>query len=105
MDEPALWSQVVRQPGAVTIAGFHPVLVPELGNTAPDPPVRAGVRLLVTPVDGIPNTATIDVTSTAVIAMLDGFLANGVHVGKVLTWRSLGFSSRRRDTLRITPAR
>ena len=103
MDDLARWSQIVRQPGAVVIGGFHPTLVPPLDTTAPEAAPRAGIRLLVTPVDGIPAVPAIEVTSTAVIAMLDGFLANGVHVGKVLSWRSAGFGSRRRDTLRITP--
>jgi len=99
MDEPALWATIVRQPGAVQIAGFHPVLVPDR-TAAPDAAVtRDGIRLLVTPVAGLPPTPTIDVTSTAALAMLEGFLGSGAHVGKTLTWRSLGFSSRRRDTL------
>lgn len=102
MDNLPRWSQIVRQPGAVQIAGFHPTQVPPLDASSGETQPRDGIRLLVYPVDGIPNTATIDITSTAVIAMLDGFLANGLHIGKVLSWRSLGFSSRRRDTLRFT---
>jgi hypothetical protein len=96
------WSQIVRQPGAVQIAGFHPTQVPPLDASSGETQPRDGIRLLVYPVDNTPNTATIDITSTAVMAMLEGFLLSGAHVGKQLSWRSTGFSSRRRDTLLFT---
>lgn len=67
-----------------------------------DPP-RPGVRLMTMPVADGPDLWTIDVTSDVVNAMLEGFLATGAHVGKVLSWQSRGFGVHRRDTIRITP--
>jgi len=97
------WSQIVRTRGVVEVQGHHQVDVPPLGQEAPHPLQRPGVRLLVSPIGGVPATATIDVTSTAVIAMLDGFLKSGAHVGKRLDWRATGFGLRRRDTLHLRP--
>lgn len=99
------WSQVVRGPGAVAIAAFHRVKVPELGGDHAPDEGRDGVRLLTIPEPGSPEIYTIDVTSTAALAMLEGFLATGAHVGKVFTWRGAGVGTARRDTIHLTPRR
>lgn len=98
-DEFTRWSQVVRGRGAVEVVGHHAIEVPPLGESYPHPDSRTGIRLYVRPLESEPASPVLDVTSTAVMAMLDGFLATGHHVGKRLEWRSRGFGSRRRDTL------
>ena len=85
------------------ILGHHQVDVAPLNETLPNELARPGLRLLVVPIGGAPATPNIDVTSTAVQAMLEGFLQTGVHVGKTLSWQTLGFGKRRRDTLHIRP--
>jgi len=85
------------------IQGHHAIDVPPLNQELPNPLARPGIRLLVIPIGGAPATPAIDVTSTAVQAMLEGWLATGAHVGKRLAWRTLGFGVRRRDTLHIRP--
>lgn len=97
------WSQLVRTPGAVEVIGHHPTLVPPKGEMLTPENGRAGVRLLVYPAAAHPQVATVDVTSTAAIAMLDGFLANGMHVGKRISFRSRGWGKTRRDTISIGP--
>jgi hypothetical protein len=97
------WSQIVRTRGAVEIQGHHAVDVPPLGEEYPHPLQRVGVRLLVRPIGGLPATPAIDVTSSAVIAMLEAFLHSGTHIGKRLDWKATGFGVRRRDTLHIRP--
>jgi len=97
------WSQIVRGPGAVTITGHHPVQVPALGDDPLAMDGRPGVRLLTLPLDDSPPIYSIDITSTAAIAMLEGFLSTGAHVGKRLTWRSGGTGRFRRDTIHLKP--
>lgn len=99
MDEFNRWSQVVRGRGAVEIVGHYPIEVPPIGEPATDSNGRPGVRLLVRPLESEPTSSAIDVTATAVIAMLDGFLQTGAHIGKRFEWSARGFGSRRRDTL------
>ena len=79
-----------------------PIEVPAIGGVTDTTPSRPGVRLFVAPVPGGPSLYTIDVTSTQAIAMLEGFLATGNHVGKVLSWSAKGFGVLRRDTIRLS---
>ena len=97
------WSQIVRTPGAVRILGHHPVDVPPLGEEPPYSSERAGLRLLVQPLSDPNLHWAIDVTSSQVMAMLDGFLGTGQHYGMRLSWRSRGFGSLRKDTLHLRP--
>ena len=97
------WSQIVRRPGAVEIIWHHPTEVPPLGEELPYTEARPGVRLLVNQLEGDTPINTIDITSTAAIAMLDGFLKTGAHVGKRLAWRSGGTGRFRRDTIHFKP--
>lgn len=97
------WSQIVRTPGAVRILGHHPVDVPPLGEEPPYSSERAGLRLLVQPLSDPNLPWAIDVTSTQVMAMLEGFLATGQHYGMRLSWRSRGFGSLRKDTIHLRP--
>jgi hypothetical protein len=53
------------------------------------------------PVAGEEYFPVIDVTSTAAIAMLEGFLRSGVGVGRVIGWHGRGRGKRRRDTIFI----
>lgn len=61
------------------------------------------MKLLVRQLEGDTPIVTIDVTSTAAMAMLEGFLATGTMVGKRLAWRSGGSGKLRRDTIHIKP--
>lgn len=97
------WSQIVRTPGAVQVLGHHAIDVPALGSELPYTDTRPGIRLLVRPIGGSPDCWTIDVTSTAMHAMLEGFLQTGNHAGLRLAWRSKGFGVKRRDTLHLRP--
>ena len=97
------WSQIVRTPGAVRILGHHPVDVPPLGEEPPYSSERAGLRLLVQPLSDPNLPWAIDVTSSQVMAMLEGFLATGQHYGLRLSWRSRGFGSLRKDTIHLRP--
>jgi hypothetical protein len=97
------WSQIVRRPGAVEVYAHHPTQVPALGDTLPYSEPRDGLRLLVNQLEGDTPIATIDITSTAAMAMLEGFLANGAMIGKRLAWRSGGSGKFRRDTIHIKP--
>ena len=97
------WSQIVRTPGAVRILGHHPVDVPPLGEEPPYTSERAGLRLLVQPLSDPNLPWAIDVTSSQVMAMLEGFLATGQHYGLRLSWRSRGFGSLRKDTIHLRP--
>jgi hypothetical protein len=74
-----------------------------MGEVSPASPARPGVRLWVRDLAPGGELRTIDITSTAALAMLEGFLYSGMHVGKSLSWRSLGYGVRRRDTLGIKP--
>lgn len=96
------WSQVVRSPGAVTVYASAPIEVPPIGGATPENPARPGVRLITMPVADGPQHYVIDVVSTQAQAMLEGFLANGLHVGKRLSWRSKGYGVLRKDTIRIS---
>jgi hypothetical protein len=87
----------------VELQGHHPILVPPMGQELPMGEGRPGVRLLCRPLEGCPDVSNIDVTSTAAIAMLEGFLATGRQIGKRLAWRSRGHGVLRRDTLHIRP--
>jgi hypothetical protein len=95
------WSQIVRTVGQVRIIGHHATeIVPESGLANGEAP-RPGLRLLVHPVAMLEPVTAIDIASTAVQAMLEGFLAAGVASGRLLSWRASGFGVRRRDTLII----
>ena len=96
------WSQIVRTPGAVQLQSSCPIEVPVIGARPDASTSRPGVRLFVAPVDGGPMLYTIDITSTQTMAMLEGFLASGTHVGKILSWRAKGFGVLRRDTIRLS---
>jgi hypothetical protein len=96
------WSQIVRTPGAVQLQSHCAIDIPPIGGATADDPPRPGVRLFVAPVDGGPALYTIDITSTQTMAMLEGFLHSGVHVGKILSWRAKGFGVLRRDTIRLS---
>jgi len=97
------WSQIVRKPGAVEITHHHVIDVPPLGQAMPHPQARVGVRLLVRPLEPSLGVTAIDITSTQAIAMLEGFLQTGAHVGKRLSWQARGFGVRRHDTIHIQP--
>lgn len=97
------WSQVARKPGAVQIIGWHAIEVPPIGQEPPYNSARPGIRLLVQPLEGDDLPWTIDITSTKVIAALDGFLATGHHAGLRFSWRLAGFGVHRRDTLHFRP--
>jgi len=79
------WSQIVRTPGAVRILAHHPVDVPPLGEEPPYSSERVGLRLLVQPLSDPNLPWAIDVTSSQVMAMLDGFLGTGQHYGMRLS--------------------
>jgi hypothetical protein len=98
------WSQIVRTPGAVQVHASMAVEVPPIAGLADGESPRPGLRLVTTPVAGGPALFTIDITSTQAMAMLEGFLGSGAHVGKILSWRARGFGVRRKDSIRITPA-
>ena len=85
------------------ILGHHPVDVPPLGEEPPYSSERAGIRLLVQPLSDPNLPWAIDVTSSVVMAMLEGFLATGQHYGLRLSWRSRGFGSLRKDTIHLRP--
>ena len=95
------WSQLVRKPGCVLVHGWHPVQVPALAGQPAGELGRPGIRLLVTPVSGAAGVNAIELTSTAAIAMLEGFLASGIAIGKRLSWQSRGAGVHRRDTIQI----
>lgn len=97
------WSQVVRGPGAVEIMAWHEISVPPLGTQPPYESARPGIRLLVRPLDDSGAPWTIDVTSTQAMAMLEGFLRTGAHVGQRLSWSSRGFGVLRKDTIHLRP--
>jgi len=97
------WSQLVRTPGTVRLSGHHAALVPAEGAAPGSSDGRPGVRLMVHPVAVAEPVHLIDITSTAVQAMLEGFLRTGVAEGKFLSWRTSGFGTRRRDTVQIKP--
>lgn len=91
------WSKLVRTPGVVRIEGWHPSELPAESETTAGAPGRLAIRLLVYPIKTTEPIFSIDITSSAVIAMLEGFLRNGSAIGKYLSWRSWGFGSKRRD--------
>jgi len=99
------WSQTVRKPGLVEILSSHPVELPALGDGTNIADARPGIRLIVRPLGDSPFYDTIDITSTAAIAMLEGYLRSGTHVGKALSWISRGSGRYRRDTIILTPVR
>lgn len=99
------WSQIVRKAGAVEILAHHEVQVPALGENQDGPAGRPGIRLIVRPLGDSPFYDTIDITSTQAIAMLEGYLRSGAHVGKAITWRSGGTGAHRRDTIMLKPVR
>ncbi|HKD78796.1 MAG TPA: hypothetical protein VKH81_03835 [Candidatus Angelobacter sp.] len=104
MDDPiSRWSRLVRSPGTVRLHGSHQTTVPALGDGLTDPAARPGIRLQVHPIATSTPVYLLDVTSSAVQAMLEGFLRSGVATGKFLSWESRGFGARRRDTLHIRP--
>jgi len=95
------WSQIVRTPGTVKLTGHHADVVPAEGAGVGGANGRPGVRLMVHPVATARPVYLLDVTSTAVQAMLEGFLRTGVAEGKFLSWSTSGFGRRRRDTIHI----
>lgn len=97
------WSQLVRTPGAVRVLSHHDCDVPPLGAATPPAETRAGLRLIVQPLTPTDLPWSIDITSTKVMAQLEGFLRSGIHVGQRLGWRSTGFGVHRRDTLHLRP--
>ena len=97
------WSQIVRRKGAVEILAHHEILIPPIGGETDTSPPRAGLRLLVRPLEGTDLPWHFDVTSTQVRAMLEGYLATGNHVGLRLSWSSRGFGSKRKDTIHLRP--
>ena len=99
MDTFTRWAQTVRKPGSFLVHDAYAVQVPPLNSQPPYPELRNGVRLVGHPVDMSSPAFTIDVTSTATMAMLEGFIAQGKHIGKVVSWSSRGYGVRRRDTL------
>ena len=99
------WSQLVRTPGAAQVLGHHPTEVAPLGAATPPAETRSGLRLLVRPITPTDMPWAIDITSTQVQAMLEGFLRSGIHLQQRLGWRSRGFGVHRRDTIHLRPLR
>lgn len=102
--DPPRFSQAVRSPGRVVILDHHAITVPAEDSPSQGNQGRDGLRLIVMPISHGAPFPTIDVTSSAAVAMLEGFLYSGVAVGKHLSWETRGFGARRRDTLHIHPA-
>lgn len=103
MEDPICrWSQIVRRPASVQLWGHHQTSVPAEGQGLVVTSSRPGLRLMTQPVSGHPWRPLIDVTSSSVQAMLEGFLRSGVGVGKILSWQSKGAGVRRRDTIHLT---
>lgn len=99
------WSQTVRKPGLVEILSSHAVDLPALGDGTNLADARPAIRLIVRSLGDSPYYDTIDITSTAAIAMLEGWLHSGAHVGKALSWVSRGSGRYRRDTIILAPMR
>ena len=97
------WAQIVRTPGAARIVSHHAIDVPPLGEEPPYSSERPGLRLIVQPVSDPTLPWTIDITSTRVMAMLEGFLATGRHYNMQLAWSSRGFGVGRKDTVSLKP--
>lgn len=97
------WQQIVRTKGATHVIGHHAVEVADLTSDPTNPTKRPGVRLLVQPIAPWYPGYTIEVTSSAAIAMLEGFLHQGLTLGRRLGFETRGFGPRRRDTLHIKP--
>jgi hypothetical protein len=97
------WARSVRRPGKVEILNYERITVPPIGGATATSPGQPGLRLTCRPADGSPGPVMIDVTSTAVIAQLEPWLQSGLHVGRVLSWRSHGFGVLRRDTVSFAP--
>jgi hypothetical protein len=74
-----------------------------LGSPYPPTETRPGTRLIVQPVSSPELPWSIDIVSTQVQAMLEGFLSTGVAINKRLGWRSRGFGSQRKDTIHLRP--
>jgi hypothetical protein len=101
--EPIRWSQIVRTPGSTEVQWHQATEVPPMGSEPPVSDARPGLRLFTRPVGATPFYPTIDVTSSAAQAMLEGFLRTGRHVGKCISWQSRGYGVRRKDTIHIRP--
>jgi hypothetical protein len=102
MDDPLdRWSQLIRRPGTVRLHGHFSTSIPPEGAGFDESSSRPALRLMVAPVATARPVHLIDITSTAVQAMLEGFLQTGVATGKLLSWETRGFGPRRRDTVRI----
>ncbi|SRR5229473_7876408 len=97
------WSQMVRTPGSVEVQYHQTTEVAPIGTDIGPLEGRPGTKLYARTLGDNPETVQIDVTSSAVRAMLEGFLHSGRHVGRALSWRSAGFGKLRRDTLHIRP--
>jgi hypothetical protein len=104
MDDPLdRWSQLIRSPGTVKLHGHFSTTIPPEGAGFDESQARPGIRIMVEPVSTARPVHLIDITSSAVQAMLEGFLQTGAATGKLLSWQTSGFGRRRRDTVRIRP--
>ena len=102
MDDPiSRWSRLVRRPGTVRLHGSHANMVPAKGEGVASSNARPGIRLQVHPEATDQPVYLIDITSSALQAMLEGFLRSGIANGKLLSWESHGFGARRRDTVHL----
>jgi len=101
--DPPRFSQVVRRRARVLVLGHHAISVPPEGEESQGNAGRDGLRLVVMPLTHGAPMPTIDITSSAAIAMLEGFLSSGAIEGKHISWESSGFGARRRDTIHIAP--
>lgn len=103
MDDLPRWCQIVRSPGSFLIHGSHATEVPPLGGATASNQARPGVRLLGQPISMVNPSYSIDMTTTSGMAMLEGFLAMGHHIGREISWTARGWGVRRRDTIRLGP--
>lgn len=97
------WSQIVRTPGAVEVYWHQQSEIPALGTDVPSDVSFPSTRLFVRSLGETQPLTTIDVVSSATRAMLEGFLATGIHVRHRIGWRAKGYGKLRRDTLSIRP--
>lgn len=97
------WQQIIRTPGSTHVVGHHQTEVVDLVTDPTNPTTRQGIRLLCQPIDPWYPGWTIDVTSSAAMAMLEGFLSQGLTLGRRLSFETRGYGARRRDTIRIKP--
>lgn len=77
-------------------------LMANLQQGQPPTPLTA-IRLHTTRLDKASKMVHVDITSTQVHAMLDGFLRLGTIHGKAVEFRSRGIGAMRRDSLHLKP--